>query len=98
MEKSARLVLTSYDSSKIKGAISTIQKSTKTGRVDVKFGKPVDQKVKWTSGQPRIWGCSKADLKRKYVLVSGKTSDLRKISKVQVPKGVYVQLLLKQHA
>jgi len=87
MEKTAQLVLNSYDASKIQNAISNIKKSKST--LNIKLGKPVTSKSKVT-----IWGCQTNDLKQKTMPISGTQSDLKKLLlKLTVTEGVYIQLL-----
>ena len=93
MQKSATLVLTSYDLQKIEGAISKIKKST--SKLHVTTGEPVTQKIKLIEVQPPIWGCKKADLKRQAISLNGSEKDLQKLTKITVPQGVYLQLLLQ---
>jgi ribosomal protein S10 len=89
MQKSAHLVLTGYDLSKIEGTVSKIKKYTKEIGLEVK-----DESIS-VKGKSELWGCQKDDTKQKSILVSGSLEDLQKLIKIKTADGVYVQLLLK---
>ena len=92
MEKTAQLVLNSYDSLKIETAISNIKKSK--SKLNVKLGEPVTSKSK-----VKIWGCQTngLNLRQKTMSVSGSQEDLKRLLlKLKVTEGVYIQLLPNQ--
>lgn len=95
MDTTAQLVLNSYDSSKIKTAISKIKKSN--SKFNVKLGKPITSKTKLAKGEPKIWGCETNDLKREVMEVSGSVDDLKKLLlNLKLTEGVYIQLLPRE--
>jgi hypothetical protein len=89
MQKSAHLVLTGYELSKINETMSKIKKYTK------EIGLQVKDESSPAKGKSELWGCQKDDTKQKSILVSGSTEDLQKLIKFKTADGVYLQLLLK---
>lgn len=91
MQKSAQLVLTSYNSKTIDVSIESILSQALKMNISVK-GKPVSSAVSSNKKIP-MWGCEKNDVKRKSVFVSGSIQDLMKLIRIETPEGVYIQLI-----
>ncbi len=92
MQKSAQLVLTSYNSKTIDVSIESILSQALKMNISVE-GKPVSSKVIPSNKKIPMWGCEKDDVKRKSVFVSGSIQDLMKLIRIETPEGVYVQLI-----
>jgi ribosomal protein S17 len=92
MEKTAKLVVTSYDLPKVNGTITKIMQQSSKYHVNV-TSSPVTLKMTVSHDQPKIWGRKGDDVKMKSIFVSGSSDDLRKLLKIQAPDGVYIQLL-----
>lgn len=96
MQKSAKLVLTSYNLDTINTSLAVILAQAVKMRVSVE-GTPVSSKVVFSNDDTPIWGCKRSDVKRKSVFVSGSVQDLKKLIKIKTAEGVYVQLLPKEN-
>lgn len=92
MKKTAHLVLTGYEPSKIEGTISQIKKYTK------QIGLEAKEESVLVKGKSELWGCQKDDTKQKSILVSGSMEDLQKLIKFKTVDGVYLQLLLTKES
>ncbi|MHB8546500.1 MAG: hypothetical protein ACYDAJ_07020 [Nitrosotalea sp.] len=92
MEKSAKLVVTSYDLPKVNGTITKIMKQSSRLNVNVTGG-PITMRMTVSQNQPKIWGCEGDDVKMKSISVSGSSDNLKKLLKIHAPDGVYLQLL-----
>lgn len=92
MQKSAKIVLTSYDLPKINDAIKTIRLTASD--LKIKAGSPRSLKVKKNPDQP-IWGCDASDLKRKAIPIKASTKNLKKFTKIKMPTGVVLQVSLQ---
>lgn len=92
MQKSAQLVLTSYNLKTIDVSIDAILSQAVKMNISVE-GKPVSSKVVPSKKTTPMWGCERDDVQRKSIFVSGSIDDLKKLIKIKTPEGVYVQLI-----
>ena len=90
MTKTAQVVLTGYDTPKIKESVSIIKKYSKTIGVEV-----VEDSSKDVEAKSKLWGCETNNPQRETLSVTGSMDDLQKIIDAQIITGIYLQLLLK---
>lgn len=88
MEKTAKLILNSYNEEKIRSALLNIRKSTEKLKLTLESDDTAKIPVR------RIWGCQTHNLKQQVMSIHGSTDDFRKLlSDLKLTEGVYIQLL-----
>lgn len=95
MQRSAQLLITSYDKQKVDQGYKEIL-AIKSKNIHV--GKPKPQKVSSTKNQPPIWGCEDNDLKQVSITIDGEFEDIRKLLSIKTIEGVYMQLFLEKES
>ena len=91
MTKTAQIVLTGYDTLKIKESVSIIKKYSKT--IDVKVVEDSTKVV--IKAKSKLWGCEINDAQQKILSVTGSMGALQKIIDAKIKTGIYSELLLK---
>ncbi len=92
MTKTAQIILTGYDDSKIQKSVSIIQDYSKKIGFNLDLEPPKEKQIKAKS---KLWGCEKNNVQQKIIDVTGKKDDLQKIIDLTIVDGIYLQLLLK---
>ena len=92
MNKTAQIILTGYDNSKIQKSILRIKEYSEKINVKLDLEPPKNEQIKAKS---KLWGCEKNNAQQKIIDVTGKKDDLQKIIDLKIIDGIYLQLLLK---
>ena len=91
MQKQVKLAFTGYKKSNVKLALSTIKKQSSNFNVTINSESiPQSNDI---GDQPKLWGCTKEDVIRYSVLVSGSLKDVKDLVKSKTPDGVQIELL-----
>jgi ribosomal protein S10 len=91
MKKTGKVILTSYYTRSINGALHKIITTSPRINVDV-LGTPQTKHVKFSRKSARIIGCRGKDLRRKAIRVRGDKESLKKLIRLKIPDGVYIRL------
>ena len=89
--KSAQVVLSGYDESKIEESFKMLIEYSERNNLVVKNR---ETSVK-SRAKSKLWGCEKNNLEQKTLLLNGTMDNLRKILDAETKDGIYLQLLLK---
>ena len=92
MTRTAQIILTGYDDSKIQKSVSIIKDYSEEIGFDLDLEPPREEQIKAKS---KLWGCEKNSVQHKIIDVTGKKDDLQKIIDLRIADGIYLQLLLK---
>ncbi len=92
MTKTAQIILTGYDKSKIQKSVSIIEDYSKKINLTLDLEPLKADQIKAKS---KLWGCEKNNAQQKIIDVTGVKDDLQKILDLKIVDGIYLQLLLK---
>lgn len=92
MTKTAQIILTGYDDSKIQESVTKIQKYSKKIGINLDLNPPKDEQI---NAKSKLWGCEQNNAQQRIIDVTGRKDDLQKIIDLPIVDGIYLQLLLK---
>lgn len=91
VNKSAQVILSGYDGSKIKESFKMLLKYSEKNNLVVESQ---ETNVK-SKAKSKLWGCEKNNIDQRILYLNGTIDNLRKILDAEIKDGIYLQLLLK---
>ena len=89
MNRSAQVILTGYDKTKIDESVKIIKKYSKQVNIEIHEG------LGEIKAKSELWGCNKDNAEQRILFLTGTQDALQSILDAKTLDGIYLQLLLK---